>query len=130
MNRRTALMTLSSLTAATLAALIATRRFAVNEKKSETTNGKMPIIFIGHGSPMNAIEDNTYTQALNRVGQILPQPKAILMISAHWMTNGTWVTHMKDPKTIHDCSSTLGKAKKPPYTECKFCITKTHPSSP
>lgn len=101
MNRRTALITLSALTAATLTALI-NRRFTVNKKKSETENGKMPIIFIGHGSPMNAIENNSYTQSLNHVGKILPKPKAILMISAHWMTKGTWVTHMKNPKTIHD----------------------------
>ncbi|MGE0764286.1 MAG: 4,5-DOPA dioxygenase extradiol [Bdellovibrionales bacterium] len=63
---------------------------------------KLPTIFIGHGSPMNAIQDNDYTKALATLGHSLPKPKAILMVSAHWMTAGTWVTHMSAPKTIHD----------------------------
>jgi 4,5-DOPA dioxygenase extradiol len=67
-------------------------------KKTE----KMPVFFIGHGSPMNAIDDNSYTQTLNRLGETLPRPTAILVISAHWMSEGTWVTEMPNPKTIHD----------------------------
>ena len=63
---------------------------------------KLPILFIGHGSPMNAIDDNQYTKTLNALGKSLPKPKAILVISAHWMTKGTWVTEMAKPKTIHD----------------------------
>jgi len=62
----------------------------------------MPTLFVGHGSPMNALAENNFTQSLNRLGQTLPRPKAILMISAHWLTAGTWVTHMPNPKTIHD----------------------------
>lgn len=62
----------------------------------------MPILFIGHGSPMNAIQKNDYTNCLGHLGQSLPTPKAILVISAHWMTDGTWLTHMSNPKTIHD----------------------------
>lgn len=65
---------------------------------------RMPILFIGHGSPMNAIEVNPYSRALNRLGVELPKPKAILVVSAHWMTSGTWVTEMDFPKTIHDFS--------------------------
>lgn len=62
----------------------------------------MPVLFIGHGSPMNALADNDFTKTLNGLGKRIPTPKAIVCVSAHWMTEGTWVTHMKKPKTIHD----------------------------
>ncbi|HJW30759.1 MAG TPA: 4,5-DOPA dioxygenase extradiol, partial [Saprospiraceae bacterium] len=64
----------------------------------------MPALFVGHGSPTNAIEDNEFSRAWVKAGQSLPIPKAILCISAHWMTNGTRVTAMEKPKTIHDFS--------------------------
>ena len=63
---------------------------------------KMPAVFLGHGSPMNALEQNRYTEAWRQLGQDLPRPRAILMISAHWYTRGTGVTAMQHPKTIHD----------------------------
>ncbi|MGZ3696437.1 MAG: 4,5-DOPA-extradiol-dioxygenase [Bdellovibrionota bacterium] len=63
---------------------------------------RAPVFFVGHGSPMNAIAENSFTQALKRLGSLYPNPKAILCISAHWMTEGTWVTAMEKPKTIHD----------------------------
>jgi len=63
---------------------------------------RMPVIFIGHGSPMNAVRDTPFTRKLGELGKRLPRPKAVLCISAHWMTEGTWVTHMQNPKTIHD----------------------------
>lgn len=63
---------------------------------------RMPVLFIGHGSPMNAIEINEFTECLQKLGKRIPTPKAILCISAHWLTEGTWVTHMPHPKTIHD----------------------------
>lgn len=63
---------------------------------------KMPALFIGHGSPMNAIQTNAYTKFLGDVVSKIPLPTAILCISAHWMTDGTWVTKMDNPKTIHD----------------------------
>lgn len=62
----------------------------------------MPALFIGHGSPMNAIEDNAFSRLWTRVGQALPQPRAILRISAHWETAGTRITAMDSPRTIHD----------------------------
>jgi 4,5-DOPA dioxygenase extradiol len=62
----------------------------------------MPVLFIGHGSPMNAIEDNEFTKAWREVAKILPKPRAILCISAHWETPGTQVTAMEKPRTIHD----------------------------
>jgi 4,5-DOPA dioxygenase extradiol len=63
---------------------------------------KMPILFIGHGSPMNVVQDNSYTRSLAEWGKRLPRPKAIMMISAHWLTAGTFVTCMDHPRTIHD----------------------------
>ncbi|MEZ4819324.1 MAG: 4,5-DOPA dioxygenase extradiol [Bdellovibrionota bacterium] len=62
----------------------------------------MPAIFFGHGSPINAIAENDYTRALRSFGKNLPKPKAIVMISAHWETTGTWITGVQHPKTIHD----------------------------
>lgn len=61
-----------------------------------------PVIFAGHGSPMNALASNRYTESLARLGASIAKPRAILMISAHWMTDGTHVTHMPSPPTIHD----------------------------
>lgn len=63
---------------------------------------KMPALFIGHGSPMNAIDENKFTKALGGIANKIPLPTAILCISAHWMTEGTWITKMDKPKTIHD----------------------------
>jgi len=62
----------------------------------------MPIVFVGHGNPMNAVRDTPYTRRLRQMGQGMPRPKAILCVSAHWMTKGTWVTGMEHPRTIHD----------------------------
>ena len=69
---------------------------------TETQDEIMPIMFVGHGSPMNAIEANEYTNTWKKIGQEIPKPKAILCVSAHWLTTGTWVTAMDKPKTIHD----------------------------
>lgn len=63
---------------------------------------KQPAIFLGHGSPMNALEENQFTQAWQALGQRFGKPKAILAISAHWMTSAVAVTAMTQPKTIHD----------------------------
>jgi 4,5-DOPA dioxygenase extradiol len=60
------------------------------------------VLFIGHGSPMNAIEDNEFSREWERLAEIIPLPKAILCISAHWVTTGTYVTAMPNPSTIHD----------------------------
>jgi 4,5-DOPA dioxygenase extradiol len=62
----------------------------------------MPALFIGHGSPMNAIEESEYVTAWREVAASMPRPKAILCISAHWETDGTFVTAMMQPRTIHD----------------------------
>ncbi|MEW6057715.1 MAG: 4,5-DOPA dioxygenase extradiol [Bdellovibrionota bacterium] len=67
-----------------------------------TSSKRMPVVFVGHGSPMNAIEQNSFTETLSRLGKEIPRPKAILCVSAHWMSEGSWVTEMARPKTIHD----------------------------
>jgi len=69
-----------------------------------TSTSKMPLLFIGHGNPMNAIEDNAFSNGWKKLAEEIPAPKAILCISAHWLTRGTWVTGMDKPKTIHDFS--------------------------
>lgn len=61
-----------------------------------------PVLFIGHGSPMNGIEDNEFSRTWTKFGNEIPKPKAVLVISAHWLTNGTHVTAMQNPRTIHD----------------------------
>ncbi len=63
---------------------------------------RMPVLFLGHGSPMNAIEENDFVRGFRDTGKSLPKPKAILCVSAHWETQGTYVTAMEQPKTIHD----------------------------
>jgi len=62
----------------------------------------MPVVFLGHGSPMNIVDDNEYTRSLKLLGQKYPTPQAILVISAHWGTKGLWVTAMEHPPTIYD----------------------------
>jgi 4,5-DOPA dioxygenase extradiol len=63
---------------------------------------KMPVLFVGHGSPMNAIEENAFTRSLQEVRKKLPQPKAICVVSAHWVTQGCQVLAAERPRTIHD----------------------------
>lgn len=63
---------------------------------------KMPVLFLGHGSPMNAIEENQFVAGFRDLAKTLPQPNAILCVSAHWFTKGTKVTSMEMPRTIHD----------------------------
>ncbi len=63
---------------------------------------KMPILFVGHGSPMNAIEDNTYSRVWREMAKKIPKPKSIVSISAHWYTSGTKIMNEEKPKTIYD----------------------------
>ncbi len=63
---------------------------------------RMPVLFLGHGSPMNAIEENEFVQGFRKVGKEIPKPAAVLVVSAHWETKGTFVTAMEKPETIHD----------------------------
>jgi len=63
---------------------------------------RMPLLFLGHGSPMNAIEENQFVKGFRKLGKEIQKPRAILCISAHWETKGTFVTAMEHPRTIHD----------------------------
>lgn len=63
---------------------------------------RMPVLFLGHGSPMNGIEDNEFVREFKKQGKQLDKPNAIVVVSAHWETKGTFVTAMENPKTIHD----------------------------
>lgn len=99
MNRKQFLKSLGLLAAAGMT-------FKYNELYSMITtkdNGAlMPALFVGHGSPMYAIEENEFVQTWRNLGDSLPKPSAILAVSAHWETRGTQVTAMKQPQTIHD----------------------------
>lgn len=77
------------------------KQFMSSNRNGEE-NTRMPVLFLGHGSPMNAIANNAFTNALTKLGETLPRPKAILMISAHWITQGTRVERVALPETIHD----------------------------
>lgn len=99
MKRRTFLKTLPFIP-------MVARGMNLNELHQATAGlkngGKLPVLFMGHGSPMNAIEDNEFTREWERVAKTLPRPKAILCVSAHWLTRGTFVTAMEKPPTLHD----------------------------
>ena len=84
--------------------LAKTMKLQALHKLSETlkSTDKMPVLFLGHGSPMNAIEENEFVQGFRKVGREIEAPEAILCISAHWETRGTYVTAMEHPRTIHD----------------------------
>lgn len=73
-----------------------------SKSQSFPNTEKMPVLFLGHGSPMNAIEENEFTLGFKNIAKSLPEPKAIICISAHWFTQGTKVTAMEMPQTIHD----------------------------
>ena len=68
----------------------------------DTHDQAMPVLFIGHGSPMNGIEDNTFSNYWKQLAREIPTPKAVLVVSAHWFTRGTHITAMDFPETIHD----------------------------
>ena len=67
-----------------------------------TASGRMPVLFVGHGSPMNAIEDNRWSRGFRSLGALLPRPRAIMSVSAHWYVEGTFTTASAHPETIHD----------------------------
>lgn len=73
-----------------------------NIRNTHESTGKMPVLFVGHGSPMNAIEENEFSAGWRKAGETLPKPSMILCVSAHWETYGTFVTAVPKPETIHD----------------------------
>ncbi|APS40143.1 4,5-DOPA dioxygenase extradiol [Salegentibacter sp. T436] len=74
-------------------------KFTANLPRQEQP---MPVLFIGHGSPMNGIQDNEFSSGWKKMAKDMPTPKAVLVVSAHWLTNGTRITSMEFPKTVHD----------------------------
>jgi 4,5-DOPA dioxygenase extradiol len=105
MKRRTSLATLATLPGLFMTSLSNAASLAVPEKLKPSPS--MPVLFLGHGSPMNAIEDNAWRRSWQGIGAELlaraEQPQLILCISAHWLTRNGWqVTGMAAPKTIHD----------------------------
>ncbi len=99
MNRRNFIQTLGAYAATPL---VMTNTQLISKLSAGLATPKMPVLFLGHGSPMNAIEENEFVQGFRAVAKNLPRPKAILCISAHWETRGTQVTAMLQPRTIHD----------------------------
>ena len=82
-----------------MATLSAFKSFADALPKQENL---MPVLFVGHGSPMNGIEDTEFSRRWTQMAKEIPTPKAVLVVSAHWFTQGTKITAMDFPKTIHD----------------------------
>lgn len=100
MNRKSFIKSLA------VTGMAGTAAFKVNELNHITgglsNTEQMPVLFMGHGSPMNAIEENEFVQGFRDAGKNIPKPNAILCVSAHWETRGTYVTAMEKPVTIHD----------------------------
>jgi len=82
--------------------MVTLNSFVKSYGKEKYADQIMPVLFIGHGSPMNAIDKNEYHTRWTKLGTTLPKPRAILVVSAHWLTRGTKVTAMEKPRTIHD----------------------------
>ena len=99
MNRKTFLKALA-VVPLTAAAMKLNMLNKLTEPLAKTA--KMPVLFLGHGSPMNAIEENEFVTGFRNIAQNIPRPNAILCVSAHWETKGTYVTAMQHPRTIHD----------------------------
>lgn len=99
MDRKTFLKSL-----AVLPLTAAAMKLEVLNKLTEpmSNTAKMPVLFLGHGSPMNAIEENEFVTGFRNIAKSIPKPNAILCISAHWETKGTFVTAMQNPPTVHD----------------------------
>lgn len=103
MDRKTFLKLMVPLVAAGPLTAAAMKLNALKNMTAPLGNtAKMPVLFLGHGSPMNAIEDNEFVTGFRNMAKGIPKPNAILCVSAHWETRGTFVTAMQNPPTIHD----------------------------
>lgn len=99
MNRKNFLKTLSIIPLGAAAMNLSIVR---NLKSTLPATERMPVLFIGHGSPMNGIEDNMFSEGWAKLAKNIPVPQAVLVVSAHWFTRGTHITAMESPRTIHD----------------------------
>jgi 4,5-DOPA dioxygenase extradiol len=99
MNRRGFISTLTLAPLALSAMELSDLR---NLSSDFSASDRMPVLFVGHGSPMNGIENNDFSKTWQSLPKQFPKPSAILCISAHWLTKGTFITAMDNPKTIHD----------------------------
>ena len=78
------------------------KAFVDESRTWKSGEGLMPVLFIGHGAPLYTLDDNPYSRAWRKIASEIPRPKAIVCISAHWLTRGSFVTAMPEPRTIHD----------------------------
>ncbi len=74
----------------------------MQDMPSASPAARLPALFVGHGSPLNCVADNAFTRDMRRLGEELPLPRAVLVVSAHWLTSGSFVTAGEQPATIHD----------------------------
>lgn len=103
MDRKSFLKTLVPLIAAAPLTLASMKLQDLNKMTAPLgKTSRMPVLFLGHGSPMNAIEENEFVSGFRTIAKDIPRPNAILCVSAHWETPGTFVTAMANPRTIHD----------------------------
>lgn len=117
MKRKTFIHTIIT-GAAAMTGLSAFNRFTSDLKEQEQV---MPVLFIGHGSPMNGIEDNAFSRRWTQMAKEIPTPAAVVVVSAHWLSKGTRVTAMDFPETIHDFGG---------FPQALFEVQYTAPGSP
>lgn len=93
---------LSTLAALPLGSIAMNIKEFTHIAKQHSNTERMPLLFIGHGNPMHALWDNSFTKSLSAIAQKMERPKAIAVVSAHWLSNGTFVATASKPETIHD----------------------------